>query len=131
MATDPTAILMNLGIGSTFFAAGRYMNAKGNADLPEAQVHQAEADFNATVEQAQADADISSMPNVAETVDDLAQHEVNLNQAIDQVMKGEKVNISEATGGKLKTLDDVKKHIQANQNQPTLEELTAKTNILD
>lgn len=27
MATDPTAILMNLGIGSTFFAAGRYMNA--------------------------------------------------------------------------------------------------------
>lgn len=127
MATDPTAILMNLGIGSTFFAAGRYMNAKGNADLPEAEVHKAEADFNATVEQAQADADVSSMPNVAETVDDLAQHEANLNQAIDQVMKGEKVNISEATGGKLKTLDDVKKHIQANQKkQPTLEELTAK-----
>ena len=117
MATDPTAILMNLGIGSTFFAAGRYMNAKGNADLPESQVHQAEADFNTTVEQAQADADISSIPNVAETVADLKQHEVNLNQAIDQVMKGEKVNISEATGGKLKTLDDVKKHIQANQNQ--------------
>lgn len=117
MATDPTAILMNLGIGSTFFAAGRYMNAKGNADLPESQVHQAEADFNTTVEQAQADADVSSIPNVAETVADLKQHEVNLNQAIDQVMKGEKVNISEATGGKLKTLDDVKKHIQANQNQ--------------
>lgn len=127
MATDPTAILMNLGIGTTFYAAGRYMNAKGNADLPEAEVHKAEADFNATVEQAQADADVSSMPNVAETVDDLAQHEANLNQAIDQVMKGEKVNISEATGGKLKTLDDVKKHIQANQKkQPTLEELTAK-----
>lgn len=117
MATDPTAILMNLGIGSTFFAAGRYMNAKGNADLPESQVHQAEADFNTTVEQAQADADISSIPNVAETVADLKQHEVNLNQAIDQVMKGEKVNISEATGGKLKTLDDVKKYIQANQKQ--------------
>ncbi len=127
MATDPNAIFMNMAIGSTFFAAGRYMNAKGNADLPEAEVHKAEADFNATVEQAQADADIASMPNVAETVDDLAQHEANLNQAIDQVMKGEKVNISEATGGKLKTLDDVKKHIQANQKkQPTLEELTAK-----
>lgn len=127
MATDPTAILMNLGIGTTFYAAGRYMNAKGNADLPEAEVNKAEADFNATVEQAQADADVSSMPNVAETVDDLAQHEANLNQAIDQVMKGEKINISEATGGKLKTLDDVKKHIQANQKkQPTLEELTAK-----
>ena len=117
MATDPTAILMNLGIGTTFFAAGRYMNAKGSADIPESQVHQAEADFNATVEQAQTDADISSIPNVAETIDDLKQHEINLNQAIDQVMKGEKVNISEATGGKLKTLDDVKKHIQANQKQ--------------
>lgn len=127
MATDPNAIFMNMAIGSTFFAAGRYMNAKGNAALPEAEVHKAEADFNATVEQAQADADVSSMPNVAETVDDLAQHEANLNQAIEQVMKGEKVNISEATGGKLKTLDDVKKHIQANQKkQPTLEELTAK-----
>lgn len=127
MATDPNAIFMNMAIGSTFFAAGRYMNAKGNTDLPEAEVHKAEADFNAAVEQAQADADVSSMPNVAETVDDLAQHEANLNQAIEQVMKGEKVNISEATGGKLKTLDDVKKHIQANQKkQPTLEELTAK-----
>ena len=127
MATDPNAILMNLGIGTTFYAAGRYMNAKGNANLPEAEVNKAEADFNATVEQAQADADVSSMPNVAETVDDLAQHQNNINQAIDQVMKGEKVNISEATGGKLKTLDDVKKHIQANQKkQPTLEELTAK-----
>lgn len=126
MATDPTAILMNLGIGTTFYAAGRYMNAQGNADLPEAEVHKAEADFNATVEQAQADADVSSMPNVAETVDDLAQHEANLNQAIDQVMKGEKVNISEATGGKLKTLNDVKKYIQDNQRkaQPTLEELS-------
>lgn len=126
MATDPNAIFMNMAIGSTFFAAGRYMNAKGNADLPEAEVHKAEAEFNATVEQAQADADISSMPNVADTVDDLAQHQNNINQAIDQVMKGEKVNISEATGGKLKTLDDVKKYIQANQKkvQPTLEELS-------
>lgn len=126
MATDPNAIFMNMAIGSTFFAAGRYMNAQGNVDLPEAEVHKAEADFNATVEQAQADADVSSMPNVAETVDDLAQHQNNINQAIDQVMKGEKVNISEATGGKLKTLDDVKKYIQANQRkaQPTLEELS-------
>lgn len=128
MATDPNAIFMNMAIGSTFYAAGRYMNAQGNADLPEAEVHKAEADFNATVEQAQADADVSSMPNVAETVDDLAQHQNNINQAIDQVMKGEKVNISEATGGKLKTLDDVKKHIQANQKkvQPTLEDLSNK-----
>lgn len=116
MATDPNAIFMNMAIGSTFFAAGRYMNAKGNADLPEAEVHKAEADFNATVEQAQADADIASMPNVAETVDDLAQHQTNINQAIEQVMKGEKVNISEATGGKLKTLDDVKKYLQTNHN---------------
>lgn len=116
MSTDPTAILMNLGIGTIFFAAGRYMNAKGNADVPEAEVHQTEADLNATVEQAQADADIASMPNVANTVDDLAQHQTNINQAIEQVMKGEKVNIAEATGGQLKTLDDVKKYLQTNHN---------------
>ena len=116
MATDPAMVLMNLGVGTTFFAAGRYMNAKSNADLPEAEVHKAEADLNATVEQAQADADIASMPNVAETVDDLAQHQTNINQAIEQVMKGEKVNISEATGGQLKTLDDVKKYLQTNHN---------------
>ncbi len=116
MSTDPTAILMNLGIGTIFFAAGRYMNAKGNADVPEAEVHQTEADLNATVEQAQADADIASMPNVANTVDDLAQHQTNINQAIEQVMKGEKVNIAEATGGQLKTLDDVKRYLQTNHN---------------
>lgn len=127
MATDPTAIFTNLAIGSVFFAGSRYLNAKTNPDLSEAQVHQAEADFNATVENALADADTSSMPNVAQSVDDLAQHQTNLNQAIDQVMKGEKVNISEATGGQLKTLDDVKKYIQSNQKkQPTLEELSAK-----
>lgn len=112
MATDPTVIFTNLAIGSVFFAGSRYLNAKTNPDLSEAQVHQAEADFNATVENALADADTLSMPNVAQSVDDLAQHQTNLNQAIDQVMKGEKVNISEATGGQLKTLDDVKQYIQ-------------------
>ncbi|WP_168379777.1 hypothetical protein [Acinetobacter cumulans] len=112
MATDPTAIFTNLAIGSVFFAGSRYLNAKTNPDLSEAQVHQAEADFNATVENALADADTSSMPNVAQSVDDLAQHQTNLNQAIDQVMKGEKVNISESTGGQLKTLDDIKQYIQ-------------------
>ncbi|WMG20059.1 hypothetical protein [Acinetobacter johnsonii] len=112
MATDPTAIFTNLAIGSVFFAGSRYLNAKTNPDLSEAQVHQAEADFNATVENALADADTSSMPNVAQSVDDLAQHQTNLNQAIDQVMKGEKVNISEATGGQLKTLDDIKQYIK-------------------
>lgn len=112
MATDPTAIFTNLAIGSVFFAGSRYLNAKTNPDLSEAQVHHAEADFNATVENALADVDTLSMPNVAQSVDDLAQHQTNLNQAIDQVMKGEKVNISEATGGQLKTLDDVKQYIQ-------------------
>ena len=127
MATDPTAIMSNLAIGSVFFAGGRYMNAKSNPDLPESQVHQAEADFNATVESALADADVSSVPNKPLSVEDLAQHETNLNQAIEQVMKGEKVSITEATGGQFKTLDEVKSHIQSNQRkQPTLAELTAK-----
>ena len=131
MATDPTAILMNLGIGTVFFAGGRYMSAKSNPELSEAQVHQTEADFNTTVEQAQADADISSLPNIAETVDDLAQHQNNINQAIDQVMKGEKVNISEATGGQLKTLDDVKKHIKANQKQQSTHEQPSSKTIIN
>lgn len=131
MATDPTAILMNLGIGTVFFAGGRYMSAKSNSELSEAQVHQTEADFNTTVEQAQADADISSLPNIAETVDDLAQHQNNINQAIDQVMKGEKVNISEATGGQLKTLDDVKKHIKANQKQQSTHEQPSSKTIIN
>jgi hypothetical protein len=34
---------------------------------------------------------ISSMPNVANTVDDLAQHQTNMNQAIEQVMKGRRL----------------------------------------
>ena len=131
MATDPTAILMNLGIGTVFFAGGRYMSAKSNPDLSQAQVHQTEADFNTTVEQAQTDADISSLPNIAETVDDLAQHQNNINQAIDQVMKGEKVNISEATGGQLKTLDDVKKHIKANQKQQSTHEQPSSKTIIN
>lgn len=127
MATDPTAIFSNLAIGSVFFAGSRYLNAKTNPDLPESQVHQAEAEFNNTVDSALADADISSVPNKTQSVEDLVQHEANLNQAIDQVMKGEKVSINEATGGQFKTLDEVKSHIQANQKkQPTLEELTAK-----
>lgn len=126
MSTDPTAFLIGLGAGTTFFAAGRYMNAQGNENLSQAEVNKAEADFNATVEQAQTDADVSSLPNIAESADDLLQHQNNLNQAIDQVMKGEKVNISEATGGKLKTLDDVKKHIQEN-NKPKSQSLAEVT----
>ena len=127
MATDPTAIFSNLAIGSVFFAGSRYLNAKTNPDLSESQVHQAEAEFNNTVDSALADADISSVPNKTQSIEDLVQHEANLNQAIDQVMKGEKVSINEATGGQFKTLDEVKSHIQANQRkQPTLAELTAK-----
>lgn len=132
MATDPTAIMSNLAIGSVFFAGSRYANAKLNPDLSESQVHQAEAEFNNTVDSALADADISSVPNKTQSVEDLVQHEANLNQAINDVVSGKKVSIKEATGGQFKTLDEVKKHIQANQRkQPTLDELTAKmaTNI--
>lgn len=127
MATDPTAIMSNLAIGSVFFAGGRYMNAKTNPDLPESQVHQAEAEFNNAVDSALADADASSVPNKTQSIEDLVQHEANLNQAINDVVSGKKVSIKEATGGQFKTLDEVKSHIQSNQRkQPTLEELTAK-----
>ena len=114
MATDPTAILTNLTIGSVFFAGSRYLSAKSNPDLSEAQVHQAEAEFNNIVDQAQADADRSSIPTTPESAGDLLQHQQNINQAIEQVMKGEKVNISEATGGQLKSLQDVRAYIKYN-----------------
>lgn len=127
MATDPTVIMSNLAIGSVFFAGGRYMNAKTNPDLPESQVHQAEAEFNNVVDSALADADASSVPNKTQSIEDLVQHEANLNQAINDVVSGKKVSIKEATGGQFKTLDEVKSHIQSNQRkQPTLEELTAQ-----
>lgn len=114
MATDPTAILTNLTIGSVFFAGSRYLSAKFNPDLSEAQVHQAEAEFNNIVDQAQADTDRSSIPTTPESAGDLLQHQQNINQAIEQVMKGEKVNISEATGGQLKSLQDVRAYIKSN-----------------
>lgn len=114
MATDPTAILTNLTIGSVFFAGSRYLSARSNPDLSEAQVHQAEAEFNNVVDQAQADADRSSIPTTPESAGDLLQHQQNINQAIEQVMKGEKVNISEATGGQLKSLQDVRAYIKSN-----------------
>jgi len=116
MSTDPTAIMTNLAVGSIFFAGSRYLNAKSNPDLSEAQVHQAEAEFNNAVDQAQADADVSSIPTTPESAGDLLQHQQNINQALDQVMKGEKVNISEATGGQLKTLQDVRDYIRSNNS---------------
>lgn len=109
MATDPTMVLTNLGLGSAFWALGRM---RTDPTKTQAEIEQAEAATYDAVDQAIADADRSSIPTQPETAGDMLQHEANLNQAIDQVMKGEKVNISEATGGQLKTLDDVKNYIQ-------------------
>ena len=105
MATDPTMIMTNLGLGSAFWALGRM---RTDPTKTQAEIEQAEAATYDAVDQAIADADRSSIPTQPETAGDMLQHEANLNQAIDQVMKGEKVNISEATSGQLKTLDDVK-----------------------
>lgn len=109
MATDPTMIITNLGLGSAFWALGRM---RTDPTKTQAEIEQAEAATYDAVDQAIADADRSSIPTHPETAGDMLQHEANLNQAIDQVMKGEMVNISEATGGQLKTLDDVKNYIQ-------------------
>lgn len=109
MATDPTMIMTNLGLGSAFWALGRM---RIDPTKTQAEIEQAEAATYDAVDQAIADVDRSSIPTQPETAGDMLQHEANLNQAIDQVMKGEKVNISEATGGQLKTLDDVKNYIR-------------------
>lgn len=125
MATDPTMILTNLGLGSAFWALGRM---RTDPTKTQAEIEQAEAATYDAVDQAIADADRSSIPTQPETAGDMLQHEANLNQAIDQVMKGEKVNISEATGGQLKTLDDVKNYIQnkniTNKKSQSLAEAT-------
>lgn len=122
MATDPTMIAMNLGIGSAFFALGR-LRADPNAT--QAQVHEAEAKAYDAVDQAIADADLQSSPTHTTTMADTMQHEANINHALEQVMKGERVNISEATGGQLKTLQDVRTYIQ-NKNSSNK---TAKVDI--
>lgn len=112
MSTDPTAIGMNLGIGSLFFLGGRLTRTQADPNATQTDVAQAEAHLMDAVDQATADADRASIPTIAENAGDLIQHQDNINLAIDQVMKGEKVNIEQATGGQLKTLDDVRNYIQ-------------------
>ncbi|MGR3979029.1 hypothetical protein FW754_15460 [Acinetobacter sp. 1207_04] len=113
MATDPTMIAMNLSIGSAFFTLGRL---RSDPHATQAQVHEAEAKAYDAVDQAIANTDLQSSPTHTNTMTDIMQHEANINQAVDQIMKGERINISEATGGQLKTLQDVRTYIQNNNS---------------
>lgn len=108
MATDPTMIGISLAVGSAFWGLGRMRTAP---NVTQAQVNQAQDQAHALVDNAIADTDLTNMPNKPETMADTLQHQVNLNTAIDQIMKGEKVSITEATGGALKTMDDVKQYL--------------------
>lgn len=112
MSTDPTAIGMNLGIGSIFFLGGRLTRTQADPNATQTDVAQAEAHLMDAVDQATADVDRASIPTIAENAGDLIQHQDNINLAIDQVMKGEKVNIEQATGGQFKTLNDIRNYIQ-------------------
>lgn len=118
MSTDPTAIGMNLGIGSIFFLGGRLTRTQADPNATQTDIAQAEAHLMDAVDQATADADKASIPTIAENAGDLIQHQDNINLAIDQVMKGEKINIEQATGGQLKTLDYVMKYVH-NKNYNT------------
>ena len=108
MSTDPTMIMTGLVVGSAFWGLGRMRH---DPNATQQQVNDAQDQAHASVDEAIANTDLSSMPNKPETVADTLQHQVNLNTAIDQIMKGEKVSISEATGGALKTMDDVKQYL--------------------
>lgn len=109
-ATDPSSILLNVGVGSVFWALGR---VRADPNATQADIAKAEAKAYDAVDQAISDADKGSIPTKPDSVGDLMQHEANINKAIDQVMKGEKVSISEATGGQLKTLQDMKDYIKS------------------
>lgn len=112
MSTDPTAIGANLILGSAFFAYGRLRN---NPNVTQDQVNQAGARLDDLVDAEIAVVDKGSIPTNPKNVGDSIQHQNNLNTAIDQVMKGEKVNISEATGGEFKTMQDLRSYLQSNK----------------
>lgn len=112
MATDPTAIGANLVLGSAFFAYGRLRN---NPNVSQDQVNQAGARLDDLVDAEIAAVDRGSIPTEPKTAGDSMQHESNLNAAIDQVMKGEKVSIAEATGGQFKTMQDLRSHLQSSK----------------
>lgn len=126
MATDPTMIAMNMAIGSAFFALGR---VRSDPNATQAQVHDAEAKAYDAVDQAIANADLQSSPTHTTTMADTMQHEANINQAIEQVMKGERVNLSEATTGELKTLQDVRIYLQNNNSSNKTAKLDIKPTI--
>lgn len=117
MATDPTMIALNLSIGSAFWALGR---ARRDPNVTQDQLHQIEAEAQATIDNAIKDADLQSSPTELKTMSDTFQHEANINTVIDQVMKGEKVKIKQATGGTPKQPTaqfDIKAPIHSNQSQ--------------
>jgi len=113
MATDPTMIATNLVIGSAFWKLSRLKN---DPNATAEQLKDAEAQTYEAVDQAIAEADRASIPTKPDTAGDMLQHQDNINSTINQIMKGEKVNISEATGGQLKSMDEVRNYIK-NQNR--------------
>lgn len=113
MATDPTMIATNLVIGSAFWKLSRLKN---DPNATAEQLKEAEAQTYEAVDQAIAEADKTSIPTKPDTAGDMLQHQDNINSTIDQIMKGERVNIAEATGGQLKSMDEVRNYIK-NQNK--------------
>ncbi|MBJ8445895.1 hypothetical protein [Acinetobacter bereziniae] len=80
MATDPTMIALNLGIGSAFWALGR---ARQDPSVSQDQLKQIEAEAQATIDDAIKDADLNSSPTELKTMSYTLQHEANINTTID------------------------------------------------
>lgn len=122
MSTDPKAIGMSLALGSAFWTIGRL---RSDPNVTQQQLQEAEVRADAIIDAEIAAVDKGSSPTTPKTMDDAFQHQNNLNTAIDQVMKGEKVSLSEATGGEFKTMQDLRSYLQANnQNNTTINNTT-------
>lgn len=126
MATDPTMIATNLVIGSAFWKLSRLKN---DPNATAEQLKEAEAQTYEAVDQAIADADRASIPTKPDTAGDMLQHQDNINSTINQIMKGEKVNISEATGGQLKSMDEVRNYIKSQNTATNTTINTPKENV--
>lgn len=112
-AIDPLHAGLNGVVASAFFAYGRVRN---NPNISQQQVNESGTKLDNLIDAEIAEVDRQSTPTQPKTADDLMQHEKNLNTAIDQVMKGEKVNISDATGGEFKTMQDLRSYLQSNKS---------------
>lgn len=97
-ATDPTAVLTNLGIASIFHVGARYAANKNKPDADYATVKQDQDNFIDAVDDAQTEADRQSSLTTPESFGDTALHADNINKAGKQIAEGKAVKVTPTQG---------------------------------